>query len=123
MSRYESLAAPTTLGGVQEAFARHQQRLGQWRLVHVVVRNAVLFSCDVTALLISATLGYLAWARGFLQQPASLYVGLLPLFCLFPLSYAAVGLYPGFGLGAVETVKRLSRSTTISFLVLAAASG
>jgi Undecaprenyl-phosphate galactose phosphotransferase WbaP len=76
----------------------------------------------VSALLISATLGYLTWARLFLHQPASLYVGLLPLFCFFPLSYAAFGLYPGFGLGAAETLRRLSHCTTVSFLVLAAAS-
>src|ERR1700730_1073466 len=126
MSRCEALVALATMerveAGDRGAFARHQQWLGQWRLIHVAARYGVLFSCDLTALLISATLGYLTWARVFLQQPASLYAGLLPLFCLFPLSYAAVGLYPGFGLGGVETVKRLSHSTTVSFLVVAAAS-
>jgi Undecaprenyl-phosphate galactose phosphotransferase WbaP len=126
MPRYEPLVALATPKGVETgdlgAFARHRQWLGQRRLIQVVARYAVLFSCDLTALLIAASLGYLTWARLFLQQPASLYVGLLPLTCLFPLSYAAVGLYPGFGLGGVETVRRLSHSTTVSFLVLAAAS-
>jgi Undecaprenyl-phosphate galactose phosphotransferase WbaP len=126
MPRYEPLVALATPEGVETAdlgaFARHQPWLGQRRLIHVILRFAVLFSSDVTALLMSATLGYLIWARIFLHQPVSLYIGLSPLFCLFPLSYAAAGLYPGFGLGAIETVKRLSHSTTVSFLVLAAAS-
>ncbi|HXM34187.1 MAG TPA: hypothetical protein VN920_03295, partial [Pyrinomonadaceae bacterium] len=79
MSRREALVALATMerveAGDRGAFARHQQWLGQWRLIHVAARYGVLFSCDLTALLISATLGYLTWARVFLQQPASLYAG------------------------------------------------
>src|ERR1700740_1127522 len=110
MLRYEPLVALATPEGVETgdlgAFARQRQWLGQRRLIQVLARYAVLFLCDVTALLISASLGYLTRGGLFLQHPASLYVGLLPLTCLFPLSYAAVGLYPGFGLGGVETVRR-----------------
>src|SRR5918992_577051 len=47
---------------------------------------------------------------------------LLPLLWLFPLGYAGMGLYPGFGVGAAETLRRLSYCTSFAFLVLAAGS-
>ena len=87
-----------------------------------LARVAVLLLVDVAALLAAASLGYLVWARPVLDQPLSLYVGLIPLLCLFPLGYAGSGLYPGFGVGAVETLRRLSCCTSFAFLVLAAAS-
>jgi Undecaprenyl-phosphate galactose phosphotransferase WbaP len=46
----------------------------------------------------------------------------MPLLLLFPLGYAGAGLYPGFGVGAVETLRRISYCTSFEFLVLAAAS-
>jgi Undecaprenyl-phosphate galactose phosphotransferase WbaP len=91
-------------------------------LISVLARNSVLLFCDLSALLIASMLGYLAWAEAFLHQPASQYLSLLPLLCLFPVAYAAAGLYPGFGLGAVEILKRLFYCTSISFLGVAAAS-
>lgn len=127
MSPYQpSLAQAALKGsgiGTPAGFIQDDAWRAQWRqFAHALARHAALFSCDVTALLVSATLAYLVWARAFLHQPASLYLQLLPLLCLFPLSYATAGLYPGFGLGPVETLRRLSYSTSISFLVLAAAS-
>ncbi|MEA2625045.1 MAG: hypothetical protein QOD06_1090, partial [Candidatus Binatota bacterium] len=64
--------------------------------------------------------GYLVWANPILQQPASVYFAILPVVCLFPLAYAGAGLYPGFGVGAVETLRRLSQCTTFGFLAVAA---
>jgi Undecaprenyl-phosphate galactose phosphotransferase WbaP len=46
----------------------------------------------------------------------------MPLLLLFPLGYAGAGLYPGFGVGAVETLRRISYCTSFAFLVIAAAS-
>jgi FlaA1/EpsC-like NDP-sugar epimerase len=66
--------------------------------------------------------GYLLWARPVLQQPSTLYADLLPVLGLFPLGYAGMGLYPGFGVGAAETLRRLSYCTSFAFLVLAAGS-
>ncbi|MGH9771405.1 MAG: exopolysaccharide biosynthesis polyprenyl glycosylphosphotransferase, partial [Candidatus Acidiferrales bacterium] len=95
----------------------------RWRRIgRVLGRYLVLFTCDSAALLTSAGLAYLFWARAFLDQPAWLYVRQLQLICLFPFFYAAAGLYPGFGMGAVETLRRLSHATSVSFLVLAAGS-
>ena len=63
---------------------------------------------------------YLAWAGGVLGQPASLYVELAPMVALLPLGYARAGLYPGFGLGAVEVFRRLTTVTTLVFVFAAA---
>src|SRR5690606_18076248 len=70
----------------------------------------------------AASLGYLLWASSVLHQSLSIYMDLIPLFVLFPLGYAGAGLYPGFGMGAVETLRRFSCCTSFAFLVLAAAS-
>jgi Undecaprenyl-phosphate galactose phosphotransferase WbaP len=87
-----------------------------------VVRVAVLLLTDMVALLTAVSLGYLLWAGPVLRQPASVYVDLIPLLLLFPLGYAGAGLYPGFGVGAVETLRRLSCCTSFAFLVIASVS-
>src|SRR5919198_3090646 len=84
-----------------------------------VVRVAVLLLTDMVALLAAVSLGYLLWAWPVLHQPPSAYVDLIPLFVLFPLGYAGAGLYPGFGVGAVETLRRLSCCTSFAFLAVA----
>jgi Undecaprenyl-phosphate galactose phosphotransferase WbaP len=79
-----------------------------------------LFLIDMIALLLAACLGYLLWAGLVLRQSPSIYVDLVPLFLLVPLGYAWAGLYPGFGLGAVETLRRTFYCTSFAFLVQAA---
>ena len=86
-----------------------------------IIRFAILASADVAALFCAGSMSYLLWARPLLHQSAALYLELLPLIALFPLIYGVTGLYPGFGLGAVETVRRLSYGTSLGFLLLAAA--
>jgi len=83
-------------------------------------RLAVLVATDVTALLFSGFSAYLLWALPMKQQPIGIYLGLAPLLSLFILGYAQAGLYPGFGLGPVETLRRLSYVTGFGYLVLAA---
>jgi Undecaprenyl-phosphate galactose phosphotransferase WbaP len=87
-----------------------------------VARISILLSTDLLALCAAAAVGYLLWARPVLQQPSTLYAHLLPLLGLFPLGYASAGLYPGFGVGAAETLRRMSYCTSFAFLVLAASS-
>jgi Undecaprenyl-phosphate galactose phosphotransferase WbaP len=41
------------------------------------------------------------------------------MMALLPFGYAAAGLYPGFGVGAVETIRRLSYCTSFGFAILA----
>jgi len=85
-------------------------------------RLALLVMSDLLAMVSSAFFAYLAWSAGVLHQPAQLYSPILPILMMFPLAYAASGLYPGFGLGAVETLRRLSFSTTFAFVAMAAGS-
>jgi Undecaprenyl-phosphate galactose phosphotransferase WbaP len=86
-----------------------------------VARIAILLLTDMTALGAAAILGYLLWARSVLHQPPSLYTGLIPLLIIFPLGYAGARLYPGFGLGAVESLRRFSLCTSFVFLLLTVA--
>src|SRR5215472_2190820 len=65
---------------------------------------AILLLADIVALLMATIVGYVVWVGPMLQQSASTYVNLAPLLWLFPLGYAGAGLYPGFGVGAVETL-------------------
>jgi Undecaprenyl-phosphate galactose phosphotransferase WbaP len=87
-----------------------------------VVRVAVLLLTDMVALLAAVCLGYLLWAWPMLRQPLSVYVELMPLLLLCPLGYAGAGLYPGFGVGAVESLRRLSYCTSFAFLGMASVS-
>jgi Undecaprenyl-phosphate galactose phosphotransferase WbaP len=85
-----------------------------------VVRIAALFLIDMIALSLAISLGYLLWAGLVLHQSPSVYVDLVPLLLLVPLGYAWAGLYPGFGLGAVETLRRIFCCTSFAFLIQAA---
>lgn len=48
------------------------------------------------------------------------YLALLPAGLLFPLAYLWAGLYPGYGLGPVEELRRIGRFTTLVALMLLA---
>src|SRR5690348_3226208 len=98
--------------------------MGWWKanLRLRLVRMVLLGISDLLALYISWALAYLLWAKMVLHQPPGLYLELLPLLLTFPSAYAANGLYSGFGLGAVETLRRISFSTTFSYIAMAACS-
>ena len=102
-----------------------ETNLTRWwtRKLHLkLARLALLVTSDSLALVISWLFAYFVWADTVLHQPAHIYNNLLPLLLTFPTAYAANGLYPGFGLGAVETLRRVSSSTTFAFLAMAACS-
>jgi Undecaprenyl-phosphate galactose phosphotransferase WbaP len=99
----------------------HDERTGSVRLA-ILLRAASLVLCDILALMVAASIGYLSWAHMVLHQSLLEYLPLLPLLMLFPASFAAAGLYPGFGLGAVETLRRLVHCTNASFVAVAACS-
>jgi Undecaprenyl-phosphate galactose phosphotransferase WbaP len=85
-----------------------------------LARWALLAASDATALFVSAALAYLLWALPMREQSSGLYLPLAPLALLFVAGYAQAGLYPAFGLGPVETLRRLTYVTAFGFLVLAA---
>jgi Undecaprenyl-phosphate galactose phosphotransferase WbaP len=81
-----------------------------------------MFLSDLTALLAAALVAYVVWPRLVLGQPIEIYTRLIPLMALFPLILGIEGLYPGFGLGAAETIRRLVSGTSLSFIMVAGAS-
>jgi len=83
---------------------------------------AVLATTDALVLAAVSAVAVRSWAVLVRSQPVSLYVELLPLLGIFLLGYAKGGLYPGFGIGAIQTLRRLSMWTSYVFVVLAAAS-
>ncbi|HVA79803.1 MAG TPA: exopolysaccharide biosynthesis polyprenyl glycosylphosphotransferase [Candidatus Binataceae bacterium] len=90
------------------------------RLSSLFQFGALVFA-DVFALMASGFIAYGVWGFGELAQPFAMYARLLPLLALFPCIYAVFGLYPGFGLGAPEIIRRLVSATSLSFVLLAGA--
>jgi len=82
----------------------------------------VLILTDLVSLFAAGAAAYLCWARPVRHQEATLYLGLAPLLLLFTFGYAQMGLYPGLGLGPVETLRRLTLVTSYGFLGLAGVS-
>jgi len=75
---------------------------------------------DIVALFGSGAWAYLLWALPVRDMPTDLYWELWPAVGLFLIGYSQAGLYPGFGLGPVESLRRMSLVTIVSFSVLAA---
>jgi Undecaprenyl-phosphate galactose phosphotransferase WbaP len=82
-------------------------------------RVLLLLAADWSAVVISGLAGAFLWGVLVRAQPLDVYLAVAPLSLLFPIAYAKWGLYPGFGLGAVETLRRLSLASGFIFLVLA----
>jgi Undecaprenyl-phosphate galactose phosphotransferase WbaP len=83
------------------------------------LRVAALALADLIALWLAGYAAYLLWARPVRGQDASLYLPLAPLLALLLAGYLAADLYPGFGLGPVESLRRTWLVTGFGFLVLA----
>ena len=83
-------------------------------------RTIIIFGVDLAALLLSALCGYMLWAVHVLHQSPAVYSNVVRLLLFVPVAYAAAGLYPGIGLGPIETIRRLSLSTIVSALGFAA---
>ncbi len=111
-------AHPYLLGGIETSRWHTLRARSLPRLMRVLI---VSFA-DMTAVAMSFACGFALWAHIALHQPLSVYLPLSPIIVLFPISYAAVGLCPGFALGVVESLRRLTYATSAAFLVLAASS-
>ena len=86
------------------------------------LRVMLLVLVDGLAMLMAGVAAYYLWALPVRGQRPDLYLELLPLLPMFLLANAVWGLYPGFGAGAVESLRRLSLSSSLIFLSLAAIS-
>ena len=83
-------------------------------------RVATLVATDIAAILLAGAVAYALWALPVKHQSLALYAQIAPLILVFVFGYAQAGLYPGLGLGPVETLRRQSLVTAFGFLVLAA---
>ncbi len=86
------------------------------------LRVALLGGLDAVSVAVAILLAYVLWALPVREQRLELYLELWPILGLFVASYWGRGLYPGFGLGAVETLRRSWQGTSLVFAVLAASS-
>jgi len=84
------------------------------------LRVLVLAAADALALALAAILAYLLWAGPVRNQDASQYLPLLLGLPLFLFGYYQADLYPGFGLGPVETLRRYWLVTAGAFIAVAA---
>ena len=85
-----------------------------------VAEVAMLAASDAAGLVGAGVIAYYLWASPVLHQPGVVYLELLPLIPLVLLAYAEGGLYPGFGLGAVLILRRLSLRSSFVYFALAA---
>jgi Undecaprenyl-phosphate galactose phosphotransferase WbaP len=85
-----------------------------------LARFAVLAATDLCGLVLAAVSAYVLWALPARGQSITLYLQLAPLVFLFLFGFAQAGLYPGFGLGPVEILRRTSYVTVFGFLTVAA---
>jgi Undecaprenyl-phosphate galactose phosphotransferase WbaP len=92
----------------------------QIHIGHRVARNVLLAGSDAVMLSLAVAIAFVSWAAPIRDQPVEMYIALAPLIAIFIAGYARAGLYPGLGLGPVQTLRRLSYVTTFGFLMVAA---
>ena len=84
-----------------------------------VGRSFLPMASDLAILGLSGLVAVLVWASPVRDQGVGYYLPAAPLLVLVVLGYAQAGLYPGFGLGPVETLRRYSLVTLSAFVLMA----
>jgi Undecaprenyl-phosphate galactose phosphotransferase WbaP len=82
-------------------------------------RVLTLAGADIVALFAAGGLAYLLWARPVHGQPIGLYLPVSVIALLVVLAYGQARVYPGFGLGPVEVLRRYWLITATAFLAMA----
>lgn len=86
-----------------------------------LMRSLAFAVGDVAAVLAATLIATNIWAVGVRGQPLSLYTQLWPFAVVVPAVFLFLGLYPGAGLGPVETLHRLTLGTCGAFTLLGVA--
>ncbi len=81
--------------------------------------SAVLLAGDLAAVALAAAVSILIWPHFSVGLSSELYLRLWPVLFLFPLAYAATGLYPGFGRNPAEELRLLTVATCVVYPALA----
>lgn len=92
------------------AATRAARRTGPWRVLALLVSDGFAVFAS----------GWLACAvTGGLPPQSHAVCALMPwLLPFFSVNYAAAGLYPGFGVSAIQLIRMLSRQSSLVFLVI-----
>jgi Undecaprenyl-phosphate galactose phosphotransferase WbaP len=80
---------------------------------------AILLFDDLAALSLAAASSIVTWLHFGTPFNPEFYVHLWPVLLLFPLAYAASGLYPGFGRNPVDELRKLCGATSMVYAALA----
>ena len=80
---------------------------------------ALMLASDLVALVVAGFSGMQIWMFVNAGVPP-LYMKLWPAIFLFLIVFAAEGLYPGVGIGPVESLRKLVRGASIVYLILSA---
>ncbi len=81
--------------------------------------SSLLLLGDLAAVGFGALVSILIWPHFSAGLSSGLYLRLWPVLTLFPLAYAASGLYPGFGRNPAEELRRLTTATCMVYPALA----
>jgi Undecaprenyl-phosphate galactose phosphotransferase WbaP len=79
-----------------------------------------MLASDMLALAMAGFLGSQIWRMWFNVGAPPIYTKFWPAIVLFPVMFAAEGLYPGVGVGPVELLRKLVRGASIVYLMLTA---
>ncbi len=85
-----------------------------------MVSSGLMLATDLCALALSGFVGSQIWRLLVNISAPPIYVRYWPAIALFPIMFAAEGLYPGVGVGPVELLRKMSRGATIIYLMLTA---
>jgi Undecaprenyl-phosphate galactose phosphotransferase WbaP len=81
--------------------------------------SALLLTGDLAVVTFAAVVSILIWPHFSVGLRSELYLRLWPVLALFPLAYAAAGLYPSFGRNPAEELRRLTTATCMVYSALA----
>jgi Undecaprenyl-phosphate galactose phosphotransferase WbaP len=81
--------------------------------------GAVFALGDLAALSLAAAASAVVWRHVDARLSPEFYAHLWPVLLLFPLAYAASGLYPGFGRNPVDELRKLCSATSMVYAALA----
>ena len=109
-----SAARQTVLPGVAPAASPASEHAAR-----PVLCATLLFSADLAALAIASLISVLLWRHVTELLSPDFYLRLWPVLLLFPIAYAASGLYPGFGRNPVDELRQLSGATSVVYAALA----
>ena len=79
----------------------------------------ILLLADLAALSVGVAVSVLVWRHFGVNFSTEFYVRLWPVLLLFPVAYAASGLYPGFGRNPADELRKLSITTSLVYAALA----